>query len=1300
MKRCCKVFACFLAALLALVLLTAAVTLAVPALQHRLLAAAVQSVPGLSVQAFEGPFYHLTLKGVSYKSPAEPAPAARIDMTASRLALDINCRALLQKTLALSFIEVEGVKAAVTTAPSAHPAEPVKPEPINTDFKVALERLTVKDVHATVNGTAVKLGESTLAARFAGQTLTIDPWALSSLRVTLPVASATPAAPAAPVAAKPVNERLKALFSRPLITLDSLPDGPLLPLTIVVKNARFNDLELTDGHQTLHKVQQFTLEADANPFGGRIHSAAADYNDGSAVVMSARADLHDPATGRLSASLVPGSTLRSLPVQALRQTHRISLKAVASEKDGMDLKVRLFGKNPAVLTASVDPQLKDMPFEVSFFADRFEVSDTVPVSENVRAWARGRPSDFTLGFTGRLTPTEQAKRVFKRDLGKIDVRLKTRGNFDGLTIKSAGLKSPDGSIAVVGGKAVWGRRLTGDVQLALVNFELGTFVPSLPARLSGQTGFAFDADPDRLAQDWRAKLTQLTLTGKRSAIAETAIPEDVALTLSGNMQARAGGFWQIEHFNATVGDNHLTLDGSGRWHDPVTDTFTAAVTLQAPDFSQINPAWRGHAGGQIHAGGRRLAPSMQADVKAADLAFDEDSVIEALRLSGQFSATRPSSEPLTLVIDNAAFGKVVARQTRATLSGIPSRARLHITTNATPVGADLTLTGGFNRDYTRFKGRLENAGVVLPSGTWRTSRADYLVNVTNGTVLIEPHTWTHKGDQLRLKQQARLGKSGSLALVLDRLNLAGLSAYLPSDIRFTGFLSGTADARWNTAANGRMVPTVNATLTGHRFEWIRYDDLGQTHIPFNAARLQASLNTKEARLRARLTPDGFGKLAADVAVLDPARAKTLSGEINFDALSIALADAFMRTGEKATGRLDGHVSLGGSVSRPALFGRLDLTDALVKDGLVPVVLKPSQARLSFNGTRSEVSAQIHTAQGPVNIAGAAVWSDPTDPLATLSVQSPADTPITVMVPPAVRLGVVTDVRLKADKKGIDLQGHVDIPFADIVVKTLPGGAIEESPDLVLLNRQMQPVKPKSAKLPIRSALTINLGEKVKLDAFGLRAGLGGKLHVLQNAAGLGLTGQVNLTDGRFMAYGQDLLIRHGDIIFAGPINQPFLNLEAVRNPEATENNVTAGLRVSGSAKAPIIKVFSEPTMSQGEALSYLLRGQGLGSSGSDGEAVATALLGMGLSQTSNLVGTIGRAFGIEDLGVGTQGVGENTQVVVSGHILPDLELKYGVGLFDALATFTLRYRLYTNLYLQAVSGLEQSCDVLYHFEFN
>lgn len=64
----------------------------------------------------------------------------------------------------------------------------------------------------------------------------------------------------------------------------------------------------------------------------------------------------------------------------------------------------------------------------------------------------------------------------------------------------------------------------------------------------------------------------------------------------------------------------------------------------------------------------------------------------------------------------------------------------------------------------------------------------------------------------------------------------------------------------------------------------------------------------------------------------------------------------------------------------------------------------------------------------------------------------------------------------------------------------------------------------------------------------------------------------------------------------------------------------------------------------------------------------------------------------------TSSTGDNPQVV-SGRILPGVELRYGAGVFDSLAAITLRCRLMPRLYLEAASGVNQAFDVLHSFEY-
>ena len=401
-------------------------------------------------------------------------------------------------------------------------------------------------------------------------------------------------------------------------------------------------------------------------------------------------------------------------------------------------------------------------------------------------------------------------------------------------------------------------------------------------------------------------------------------------------------------------------------------------------------------------------------------------------------------------------------------------------------------------------------------------------------------------------------------------------------------------------------------------------------------------------------------------------------------------------GEKAEGKLNANLRLGGNAMSPLLFGQMQLNGIDVDGNFMPFDMQPSQITMNFNGASSTLQGDIRTQQGQISLNGDADWRQIDNWRARIAAKGSR---VRITVPPMVRLDVSPDIVFNATPSLFTLDGNVDIPWARIVVKEVPESAVGVSSDEVMLNSDLKPEKTQSASIPINSNLNIHVGNNVRLDAFGLKARLTGDLKVAQDKQGLGLNGQINIPEGRFHAYGQDLIVRKGELLFSGPPDQPLLNIEAIRNPESTENDVIAGVRVTGTADQPKAEVFSDPAMSQQEALSYLVRGQGLDSGQSDSAAMTSMLIGMGVAQSGQLVGKIGETFGVSNLALDTQGVGDSSQVVVSGYVLPGLQVKYGVGIFDSLATLTLRYRLMPKLYLEAVSGVDQALDLLYQFEF-
>ena len=229
-------------------------------------------------------------------------------------------------------------------------------------------------------------------------------------------------------------------------------------------------------------------------------------------------------------------------------------------------------------------------------------------------------------------------------------------------------------------------------------------------------------------------------------------------------------------------------------------------------------------------------------------------------------------------------------------------------------------------------------------------------------------------------------------------------------------------------------------------------------------------------------------------------------------------------------------------------------------------------------------------------------------------------------------------------------------------------------------------------LAVKMDIDVEVGQdRLRFSGFGLTADLAGYLHIGDN---LDARGELQLKNGRYRAYGQRLTIRRAELLFTGVISQPFLNIEAIRRIDA--ENVIAGLRITGSAEQPRIDVFSEPAMSQEQALAYLVLGRPLGADTGDSNLLAQAALGLGLAGSSSITGGLAQRLGIQHFQLDT-GVG--TSVVATGRLTERLALRYGVGVFEPSNTIALRYQLTRRIFLEAASGLASSLDLFYRRDF-
>jgi translocation and assembly module TamB len=288
-----------------------------------------------------------------------------------------------------------------------------------------------------------------------------------------------------------------------------------------------------------------------------------------------------------------------------------------------------------------------------------------------------------------------------------------------------------------------------------------------------------------------------------------------------------------------------------------------------------------------------------------------------------------------------------------------------------------------------------------------------------------------------------------------------------------------------------------------------------------------------------------------------------------------------------------------------------------------------------------------------------------------------------------------DLTLKGDGQGLRLTGTVAVPEADLKPRELPESAITVSDDQVLVDARAE----LAPALAFAMAVGVTLGEEVHFQGFGLDATLGGQLQISQQPGKPAqLNGELLIEEGRYRAYGQNLAIENGRLLFQGAPDNPGLDIRAIR--KIPSENLVVGVQLSGTLQQPRARIFSDPTLEESEAMSYLLTGRSL-SRGTQGDSakVAQALALYGLQKGSGVTQKIGDKLGLDEVTIGSDWETADAALMLGKQISERLYLTYAVGLFDAISTVMLRYTLTRQLHLEAQSSTKaQAIDLIWEKE--
>ncbi len=780
-------------------------------------------------------------------------------------------------------------------------------------------------------------------------------------------------------------------------------------------------------------------------------------------------------------------------------------------------------------------------------------------------------------------------------------------------------------------------------------------------------------DPGQLFAGWNGALdADLASRGSLPASGPDASVE--IRKLSGQLRQRPVNAHGSLHLTPSrVLDGQLALASGGstiQLDARPGNSNDATLKLAVASLADWLPNAGGRLDGQFRLRGNAPRFALDGQLQGQALAYQQN-VVQQLHLSLDVPDLSHPGGKLNLQGSGVTAGGLAFQQVTLDGGGTAEQHSLSLDARGTQLSAALSLHGAMKGSaWNGTLGTLELDPQGLPRlRLLQPSQLSY----DQGAMSLSELCFSAGDPQLCVN--AKQDKAGNLdaGYRLKDLPLALLvslagSADLP--MRADGTLQGSGNIHRNAA--GAL--SGHAEISSARGSVTYTEHPDQPLLAYNDLALNADLapDSQRATLRAQLS-DG-GRLDGQIGISGAQQA--LDGRLAMHLGSLGFVELFTSEVANLKGSVDGQFRFGGTLKQPAVTGQARL-DGLAAE--IPAAgLKLSQGQLTVSTTDAQtfrIDGSLHSGTGSLAIAGTAGVGANAQSLLTIKGSQFVAADI-----PAAKVLISPDLSLRHDAKGLDVGGSVLLDSADVDVSKLPGaGATKASPDVVIVDQQQ--AAQAGSSLPITAQVKVDLGHKTHLVGLGLDGRLSGVLTVSERP-GRATTGQGQITvDGIYKAYGQNLQIEQGRLLFAStPIDNPGLDIRAARklNPNATiDDGQKVGLYVSGTAQKPVLTVFSNPVMEQSDALSYLITGKPLSQvKGGEGNMVGAAAQALGSAAGDLLAKSIGSKIGVDDIGVSSSdALGGNSAFTVGKYLSPRLYLSYGVGLFDPGQVITLRYKL-------------------------
>jgi len=885
-------------------------------------------------------------------------------------------------------------------------------------------------------------------------------------------------------------------------------------------------------------------------------------------------------------------------------------------------------------------------------------------SPSGRLHVRGSPDDYRVDSQMTLAAPGYTD---------ADLSLQGNGNQDALQISELAIDTLRGHLQ---GRAMiaWRPRLETSIALDGTSLDPGVIFADWPGEIDVQlTSHAEFSSAGIVAQ-----LPRLRVNGRL---------RDIPVQLE-----TLGGFQKdtltIEKLAIVSGPSSLTLSGM------IGASLDLDWNLDSPDLNTLLPTASGRLVGEGRVSGTFAAPVGRATLSGTDLRYGNDR-LSGFNLDAAVDITAATKSNLELKLGAGLIQGITINNLSLRADGIPTQHSVTLSADSSLVHGQVDANGNWQHKVWHFDLQAAKLGHA-DFASW-TLHKPFRGQLGQHRLAMDPSCW-HSGS-------ARLCLSGNFSS--ETRNGEIELRDLPLDY-FAGLLPAAAQAQGTLELDGEIKQkkgqpaTTHLRLDTHALALVfpQQGDRPAARIEASSAKFNLHGDEQRTRLDGSILLDNDAKLSVDASISGTDQDilnRALSGNTSIAIPDIAFLDSFTPHISDTQGSLQGSMRISGSLKAPVLEGKISTIDTRLTLDEPGITLEKVEMILKGQpdgDVALDLAAQ--SGAGQITIKGESnLHSRPHSARFEITGND-----FQVMDTREAKISVSPDLKLRMSENHLDIEGQIEVPSASIRPKKLPESSVSVSADQIIVADDEETAAVKNYQ--VSSRIRFIIGEQVKFDGFGLKGRITGNL-ISKDRPGKPTTasGELAIQGGQYRAYGQNLDIRTGRLLFAGgPITEPGLEIEAVRRPAP---GILVGVRARGSMRKPDFSLFSEPGMSQSDQLSWLVLGRPLESdtSSQDRNSLNQAAILLGLGGGLALTEEFGEKLGIDEISIESDPDDETNQasLLVGKYLSPKLFVSYGVGIFEPVSTLRLRYALGSKWKLVGESSaLRSGADLFYVIE--